>query len=95
MEVGDNIKFVDMYHSKTTDSVKESIKCNMNNTDGHNRILVATSAAGMGVNYKGVNNVINFGPSRCQNSLQDRKVNLMTYFPKNLTDTKNNIKCKM
>lgn len=32
--------------------------------DGKIRILVCTNAAGMGVNFYGVNNVIHYGPLR-------------------------------
>lgn len=34
------------------------------NKDGLVRVLIATSAAGMGVNYKSVNNVIHYGPPK-------------------------------
>jgi superfamily II DNA helicase RecQ len=40
------IRYVHMYHSKTT----EVIKGNTLNPDDNIRVLVATSAAGMGVN---------------------------------------------
>ena len=36
----------------------------MNQENGKIGILIATSAAGMGVNFKGVQNVLNFGPPK-------------------------------
>ena len=59
---GVNINSLEMFHSKTIEQVKENIKTDMQNPDGRIRVLTATSAAGMGVNYKGVNN-IPFGPT--------------------------------
>ena len=64
LEVNSCMEHVNMYHSKTTDTVKEAVKDDMSREDGAIRILIATSAAGMGVNLKGVNNVINFGPPK-------------------------------
>ena len=55
---------INMYHSKTTDTVKEEVKEDMKKENGQIRILIATSAAGMGVNFVGVNDVINFGPPK-------------------------------
>ena len=53
-----------MYHSKTTDAVKEIIREDMSKENGMIRILIATIASGMAVNSKGVQNVINFGPPK-------------------------------
>lgn len=64
MELSHSIKYVEMYHSKTPETIKDNIKSDMNDAAGRIRILVATSAAGMGVNFKGVDNVINFGPPK-------------------------------
>ena len=58
----EKIKHVEMYHSKTTDQTKEKIRKDLSDQNGKVRILVATSAAGMGVNLVGVSYVINFGP---------------------------------
>lgn len=41
---------IEMYHSKTTDDVKKLVKEDMNSENGKIRVLIATSAAGMGVN---------------------------------------------
>jgi ATP-dependent DNA helicase RecQ len=54
--------FVQMFHSCTTESVKDKIRIDMEDSAGTVRVLVATNAAGMGVNYKGVTSVLNFGP---------------------------------
>ncbi|XP_048763913.1 probable ATP-dependent DNA helicase RecS [Ostrea edulis] len=59
---------IDMYHSKTIETVKENIKQDMQDENGKIRVLIATSAAGMGVNFKGVNNVIHFGPPKDMDS---------------------------
>lgn len=57
-----------MYHSKTPDPVKETIKLEMNNPNGNVRILIATSAAGMDVNFSNLNQVINYGPPKDMDS---------------------------
>lgn len=62
LELGKDIQYIEMFHSNTSDLVKENVKKDMSDTNGSIRILVATSAAGMGVNFKGVKHVINFGP---------------------------------
>ncbi|XP_061170547.1 ATP-dependent DNA helicase RecQ-like [Saccostrea echinata] len=63
----ENVKLIDhieMYHSKTTDDVKQLVKEDMSKENGKIRILIATSAAGMGVNFKGVKYTINYGCPR-------------------------------
>lgn len=55
MELKDDIQYLHMYHSKTPDPVKETIKLEMNNPNGKLRILIVTSAAGMGVNFSNLN----------------------------------------
>ena len=64
----DCIKYVQMYHSKTPDDVKDLIKEDMSKDDGTIRILIATSAAGMWVNYHNLHNVIHFGAPRDMDS---------------------------
>lgn len=64
LEVNSCIDHINMYHSKTTDAVKETLREDMSKENGKIRILIATSAAGMGVNFKDVQNVINFGPPK-------------------------------
>uniref|UniRef100_A0A8W8JI68 DNA 3'-5' helicase n=1 Tax=Magallana gigas TaxID=29159 RepID=A0A8W8JI68_MAGGI len=58
------VNYIEMFHSCTTDQVKDAIREDMENKDGHIRVLIATSATGMGVNYKSVNNVIHYGPPK-------------------------------
>lgn len=65
----DLMQHVDMYHSQTPDKTKGRIREDMATTDGQVRVLVCTNAAGMGVNYAGVNNVINFGPPQEMDTL--------------------------
>lgn len=55
MELKDDIQYLHMYHSKTPDPVKETINLEMNNPNGKLRILIATGAAGMGVNFSNLN----------------------------------------
>lgn len=52
-----------MFHSKTSEKVKDKIRKDMN-TDRTIRILVSTNAAGMGVNFHGVNSIIHFNLPR-------------------------------
>lgn len=59
-----NSNFFDMYHSKTTEATKEKIRLDMGQTEGKIRILICTNAAGMGVNFKDINNVIHYGPPK-------------------------------
>ncbi|XP_060596155.1 ATP-dependent DNA helicase RecQ-like [Ruditapes philippinarum] len=61
LELESDIQFVQMYHSMTVKNVKEDIKQDLGNKDGKIRLLVATSAAGMGVNFKDIGQVIIFG----------------------------------
>ena len=63
-----NIRHVQMFHSMTVDEVKEEVRVDMNTADGTVRVLVATSAAGMGVNFAGVNSVIHIGPPKDMDS---------------------------
>lgn len=59
---------IDMYHSKTNEAVKENIRKDMQDANGKIRVLIATSAAGMGVNFQAVNNVIHFSPPKDMDS---------------------------
>ena len=51
-----------MFHSQTSQVIKEHIINSFSNSDGHVRILIATIAFGMGVDCKGLNTVVHFGP---------------------------------
>ena len=57
-------RLLEMMHARTPESVKETILNSMAHHNGHIRILICTIAFGMGVDAKGVRNIINFGPSR-------------------------------
>ena len=58
------IQYVEMYHSKTDTSTKKKILDDMSIENGQVRLLICTSAAGMGVNFSGIKYVINFGPPK-------------------------------
>lgn len=58
------LEHIEMYHSKTTNDVKKLVKEDMNSENGKIRVIIATSAAGMGVNFKGVKYTVNYGCPR-------------------------------
>ena len=58
-----------MYHSKTPDDVKEMVRAQMAHSDSDLRVLFCTSAAGMGVNFANINNVVHYGPPREMDTL--------------------------
>ncbi len=60
---------VEMYHSNTLQHVKDRIQCDMNDSNGKVRVLICTSAAGMGVNFTCVYHVVHFGPPYTTDSL--------------------------
>lgn len=57
-------RLVEMLHSKTPKTVKDTILESFTKNDGHVRVLFATVAFGMGVNAKGVTTIIHVGPSK-------------------------------
>ena len=57
-----NMKQVDMFHSQTPKDAKDHIMKDMANVDGTIKLLSCTNAAGMGINFKGVNMVVSYGP---------------------------------
>lgn len=57
-------RIVEMMHSKTPESVKETILDSFAKTNSHIRVLFSTIAFGMGINAKGVRTVIHVGPSK-------------------------------
>ena len=63
------LQHVDMYHSQTPENTKSRIREDMAAADGRVRVLVCTNAAGMGVNYSAVNNVVNYGPPQEMDTL--------------------------
>eukprot|EP00058_Branchiostoma_floridae_P000817 XP_002586305.1 hypothetical protein BRAFLDRAFT_82911 [Branchiostoma floridae] len=58
----DQLKLVQMYHSHTPERIKVKIREDMAVSDGNIRVLLCTTAASMGTNFAGVDNVVNFGP---------------------------------
>ncbi|WAQ93848.1 RECQ-like protein, partial [Mya arenaria] len=61
LQLGLEIHYIEMFHS-FSDEVKENVKKSMNVINRSIRIIVATSAAGMRVNFQGVKHVVNVGP---------------------------------
>ena len=59
----DNVKhwLLGVYHAKSWESSKEHISDNFKNLGGSVRMIIATSALGMGVHYQDVKYVIHFG----------------------------------
>ena len=55
-------RIVSMYHSATNDHIKAHILKSLQDPEGICRIIVCTSAMGMGVNMKGVNVILHYGP---------------------------------
>jgi ATP-dependent DNA helicase RecQ len=56
------MKQVDMFHSQTPKEAKEHIMMDMSKVDGKIKLLSCTNAAGMGINFKGVDMVVSYGP---------------------------------
>ena len=53
-----------MYHAGTLAGVKAHVSSNLADDSGHIRVLISTTAFGMGINCKKVSFVIGFGPSK-------------------------------
>lgn len=53
---------VQMFHSKTPEHIKENIRIDMESVDSQIRVLIRTNAAGLGVNFKGLHNVLHYRP---------------------------------
>ena len=51
-----------MFHSKTSDTIKNYILDSFSKHDGKIRFLIATVAFGMGVDCKGLNYIFHYGP---------------------------------
>ena len=62
--VDPRMRFCDMMHSNSPESVKNHILDQFSQSESHLRVLIATIAYGMGVNCKNVCRVIHFGPSK-------------------------------
>ena len=65
---GKNNRFVDMFHMKTTDSVKEAICRSYHEDSGTLRVVLCTTSFSMGLDVKGVDTVVHYGPA---NNLED------------------------
>ena len=57
-----------MFHMKTADVVKSAICNSYQNPDGNIRAVLRTTSFGMGLDVKGVDTVIHYGPA---NNLED------------------------
>jgi len=55
-------RMVAMYHSGTSPSIQEVVLSSLNDPNGKVRIIIATTALGMGVDIKGLHRIINYGP---------------------------------
>ena len=51
-----------MYHSGTSSSIQDIVPASLNDPNGQVRIIIATTALGMGVDIKGLHQIINYGP---------------------------------
>lgn len=63
------LKHVDMFHSQTPEKTKKRIQEDMADQDGHILVLICSNAACMGVNFVGVNLVVNYGPPQEMDTL--------------------------
>ena len=55
-------RIVSMYHSGTSPSIQEHVLQSLRDPNGKVRVTIATIALGMGVDIKGLYNVIHYGP---------------------------------
>ena len=55
-------KLLSTFHSSTIDEVKNLLQTDMASSTGKIKILICTTAAGMGLNFASVNYVIHYGP---------------------------------
>lgn len=55
-------RMVAMYHSGTSPSIQEVVLASLSDPNGKVRIIIATTALGMGVDIKGLHCIINYGP---------------------------------
>jgi superfamily II DNA helicase RecQ len=63
-EVSEQLQsYVGMFHSETESSVKEKIYSSIRDEQSLLRIIISTNAMGMGVDFKGLSNIILFKPS--------------------------------
>lgn len=63
---------VSMYHSKTPEQIKQKVLSSLLEEDGDCRIVIATSALGMGVNIPNIRQIIHYGaPSDLESYVQE------------------------
>ena len=62
MECPDLIYFVEMFHSESVEKTKDRIISSLGNCTSDLRIIIATSALGMGVNVQGFHSLVLYGP---------------------------------
>ena len=55
-------RMVATYHSGTSPSIQEIVLASLKDPSGKVRIVIATSALGMGVDIKGLHRIISYGP---------------------------------
>lgn len=55
-------RIIAMYHSGTASKIQEHVLSSLKDPEGSVRIVIATTALGMGVDIKGLHRVINYGP---------------------------------
>ncbi len=65
----EEVHHLSMYHSNTLDEVKSFIQSDMTSSTGKIRVLICTTAAGMGLNFSTVNYIIHYGPPYTADSL--------------------------
>ena len=59
----DRNRLFDMYHLKTDEAVKESVAASYQDPNGITRVVLCSTSFSMGLDVKGVNTVIHYGPS--------------------------------
>ncbi|XP_076079993.1 ATP-dependent helicase wrn-1-like [Mytilus galloprovincialis] len=63
-EIQDFKPYVQMYHSETTDQIKSLILSDLQKSNHDLKIVIATSALGMGVDIVNIKTVLFYGPPR-------------------------------
>lgn len=64
LEENPHNRLVEMYHAGTPQKVKDVILEKMTSSESCLRVLICTSAFGMGVDCKDVNRIVHFGPTK-------------------------------
>ena len=59
----DRNRLFDMYHLKTDEAVKESVAASYQDPNGITRVVLCSTSFSMGLDVKGVNTIIHYGPS--------------------------------